>query len=287
MMADFYVPGSNTVMDRMNLESKFRISMTEETYIEFKFILKTARRKIGLSDNQSVCPPYPLQPLLIQIANLCTKGCSIYYRFLRKKVSLKTTLKDREDKWHQELSCTLGIDFWNSLYSRTANIKNENRIKWLQFQINRNSLYTNVKVNKFNFQVSPYCTFCRLTDSNNLNLELISHLFHGCTYVQNFWNEVKDWLLTTNINLNIDVKTILFGDMNNDINSVTNSVILYAKYFIWKSRLKNQSLLFTSFLRYLRYNIECLRDAFILENHVEKFTPWTSLYDSIIALLSE
>ena len=105
-----------------------------------KYIIKIAFRNLGLNDDHGIVTNYPTQPLLIHVLNLTKKGCNLYGRLLKKKNNLGRTMTKSENKWHNELNCTFGINFWNMTYALTANIKNENKIKWFQFQINRNSL---------------------------------------------------------------------------------------------------------------------------------------------------
>ena len=166
-MSDFYHPGTKITLDRVDFQRKYDVSLSEETYLEFKYIFQLAQSNLGIIDNSLVSTFYPHQPLLIGIANLVQKGCNVYYKILRKKINLGTTLSVREEKWHNELNCTFSIDFWNKTYNLTSNIKNDNKLKFLQYQINRNSLYTNYRVNKFKNDISPYCTFC--SGSQNLN----------------------------------------------------------------------------------------------------------------------
>ena len=127
---------------------------------------------------------------MIKIINLAKKGCSSYTKLLRKKKNLTTNLAGRENRWHLELQRNYGVDFWNKTYYLTASIKNENKMKFFQFQINRNSLFTNYKVNKFKQHVSPLCSFCSHIDGFT-ERELVSHLFFFCDLVLNLWQEVK------------------------------------------------------------------------------------------------
>ena len=76
---------------------------------------------------------------------------------LYNTINLGTILAQRESKWHTELNCSFGSDFWNRTHSLAAGIKNENKMKFLQYQINRNSLFTNYRVNKFKNHKSPNC----------------------------------------------------------------------------------------------------------------------------------
>ena len=120
---------------------------------------------------------------------------------------MNTTLGDRETKWHQELNCILGTDYWNKVYSLTASIKNGNKMKFLQYHINRNSLFTNYKVNKFKNNISPFCSFCTGVDENiQPYFEHISHLFYDCSFVFKLWQDVASWISTFNFDIPLDKK---------------------------------------------------------------------------------
>lgn len=164
-------------------------------------------RSVGLNCNSFIKTFLPYQPLLINIVNLTKKGCSVYCKFLKKRSNLNTTLAERENKWHRELNCTFGSSFWNKTYTLAADIKNENKIKWFQFQINRNSLFTNYKVNKCKPNISPQCTFCSHLDEFS-HTELVSHLFD---FALKLWQELKHWLVTLNLNLPLNRAKLLFG----------------------------------------------------------------------------
>ena len=87
-MSDFYYPGTSVLYTRAELETTYEINLSEETYIEVQFIFRLARRKIGLNDIYTLTTFCPFQPFLIHLANITKKGCSPYYRFLRKKINL-------------------------------------------------------------------------------------------------------------------------------------------------------------------------------------------------------
>ena len=128
-MSDFYRPGTNILLTKTELEEKFDIIMSEELYIELGYIFKNTCRSLGLVDSFSPLTNLPSQPLLIKIANIVKKGCNAYYRFLRKTINMSINLADREGRWHNELGCIYGVDYWNKIYVLTAGIKNENKMK--------------------------------------------------------------------------------------------------------------------------------------------------------------
>ena len=282
-MADFFDPQTGTLLSRAEMERKFKIVFNDETHLEFQYILRIARISLGLNDNDQVPVFQPFQPLLINIANLSTKGCSNYYRILRKKSNLSTTLGERETKWHQELNSILGTEYWNKVYSLTASIKNENKIKFLQYQINRNSLFTNYKVNKFKNNISPFCSFCTGADGNNQqHFERISHLFYDCYFVFKLWEDVVKWIRIFNFDIPLEKKKIIFGIQEQNISSVPNYLILCVKYFIWKSKFQGQHPTLNLFKIYLKNKLKDLKNACLYENKNSKFEPWSSIYESVL-----
>ena len=100
-------------------------------------------------------------------------------------------------------------------------------MKWLQFQINRNCLFTNYRVNKFKPYIAPYCTYC--SPLGQSNLELVSHLFWECDLALKLWQEVRNWLIKFDINLPLDRKRLLFGIHTESSNSILDFIILATK----------------------------------------------------------
>ena len=199
VLSDFYKPNTNKLFSKQELESRFELNIPENTYTELRFIINSAVQKVGLRPENLPIIQLPQQPLLVNIATLTKKGCRPYYRMLNKKKNLANALVERELKWHNELGKTFGVQFWNNCYAFTSSIKNDNKIKWQQYQIVRNCQFTNKRVHKFKNNVSPLCTYCGLVE------ETISHLYFDCSLVSNFWQELHGWLGSLNINFLISI----------------------------------------------------------------------------------
>ena len=196
-------------------------------------------------------------------------------------------MSDRENKWHQELGQVYSKEFWNKSYKLTSEILYDNKIKWLQFQICRNSVYTNYKINKFNSQVPSFCTFCLHKDPNSQNFELVSHLFVQCEVVQSLWSGVRHWVESLGIILPLDTTSLLFGFHEQPITSITNYVILTIKFYIWVSRIKDQNLFLTAYQFYLYHRLDELKNAFIYDKKDHNFDPFVTLYNTLHVLLHE
>ena len=286
-VTDFFHPNTGKFKTRDELENSMKCIIDMETLTEFHYILNNSRSNVGLPLNTIAVTPFPYQPLLISIANSVKSGCSSYYRFMRSKSSMNSSMSERESKWHQELGCVFSKEFWSRTYKFTSEIVFDNKMKWIQFQICRNSLYTNYKVNKFNRQVSPYCTFCLQRDIDTQNLELVSHIFGQCEVVHGLWAEVRHWVGSLGIILPLDITSLIFGFHEQPITSATNYVILTVKYYIWVSRLKNQNLFLTAYQWYLFKKLDELKNAFIYAKKENIFDPYVILFDSLYAILQE
>ena len=159
-LSDFYHPNTTILKSRDEFEHSMKCVIDNETYRSLLEVMKATLRSLGLSESFAIATYHPFQPLLISIVLALRKGCRTYYKLMRNTSKPGYRLSAREEKWHSELNSTFSAIFWSKTYQMTGNIRNENQIKWPQFQIHRNSLYTNYRVNKFNQEVSKYCIFC-------------------------------------------------------------------------------------------------------------------------------
>ena len=282
-IADFYINGTNIFASKHELERKYDIEISEENLRELHYIITTTRQRVGVKPNVGTEPYYPTQPLLINILNLTKTGCIVYYRLLRKKQNLRNDTTDRETRWHNELGTVYGVDFWAKTYFLAANIKFENRIKWLQFQINRNSLFTNYKVNKFKPNISPLCTFCGHQE-NFPRFELVSHLFYDCDYILNLWQNIRNWLATLGTIIPLERAKLLFGVHNEQSNSVINYIILSAKSYIWKAKFTTKNLALIDFQKFLYHKLSEIKNIFNLMGKENEFESWNVIYNFLSRL---
>ena len=276
-ISDFYKNGSSNKLSRVELENTFRVMISDETLIEMHFIIDTSFRALGLNVKNFKSPHLPCQPLLINVLNMSKKGCSVYSKFLKKKKNLNSPVVERETKWHTELQTVFSINFWNKTYTLTSEIKFENKIKWMQYQIVRNSLFTNYKVHKFKPHISPLCTLCSDVENPPHN-ELVSHIFWDCLVTQQFWQGLTRWLGTLGVQIIFDRKIVLFGIHDKCINAKENFIILVSKYFIWKAKFTNKDLSLDLFKKYLFNKIDDLKNALTYADNDNQFNQWHDIY---------
>ena len=229
--------------------------------------------------NESIFVTLPSQPLLISILNLTKTGCGAYNRLLDKKSNLNRPQTKSEGKWHIELQCTFSIEFWNKTYTLAANIKNDNRLRWFQYQINRNSLFTNYRVNKFKNHISPLCIFCSHFAGVPHHNELVSHLFFECDFVLALWQQVRGWLETLDIGLELNRAQLLFGIHVENSQSVKNFIIITVKHYIWKTKFQSTALSLNEYQNFLKIKLDDIKNAYIYQGKGINFDNWSVIYN--------
>ena len=150
-ISDFFRPCSNEIMNKNEFCNMYNVDVTEDDYIEIRFIINLAFQKLKLRSTRVLPAVKPFKPLLIDIALSAKRGCSLYYKLIRKSKDMSNNMVIREQKWHMELNQTFSISFWEKARQLCASINFENPLKWLQFQVH------------FIRNVNPECYYCQFT----------------------------------------------------------------------------------------------------------------------------
>ena len=276
IIGHLFKPGTNILMSKELLETTYNIAVDEASYVELRYIINTAFTKHNLKQQDVPTVLLPMQTLLVNIANITTKGCNQYYGLLRKAKAVKNVLQSRQDKWHEELGHIYSTQFWRTTYQALPFIRYDNRLKWLQFQIVRKCLFTNFRVNKFKTHISPLCTYCRVEN------ETISHLFFLCPITLTFLNQARDFFEELGVKINLDLSTIIFGNKEEKYDSVDNQIILWLKAFVWSNKFKNSHLSMSIFKTVFMNRLHEVKElAQFYENCKDIFKCWTLIYNKL------
>ena len=142
---------------------------------------------------------------------------------------------------------------WEFYYQLGHKLKLKNKVKEFQFKILHKYLPTNRLLYLMNKIDSDRCTFCFLYS------QTILHLFCQCLPVRSLWfalqNKIK---MTLGIDTDFSEKTIIFGmfkKSNLDMYDKINKIIVYVKYYIFRSNISKIELCFDSLMSYLEH--EC------------------------------
>ena len=272
-ISDFFYPCTNQIMDKNDFCNKYNLQVNENYYIEMRFIINLALQKLKLPLHKVGYEIRPSKPLLIDIALGTSNCCSFYYKIIRNSKNISNNMAKREQKWHTELNTQFSITFWERTRKLCASINFENPLKWLQFQIIRNSLQTNLIVSHFVRTVNPECHYCQISP------ETISHLYWFCQIVNNFICEICLFICSSGIDFNPTRTEFLFGYLDKNYNTPKNYLTLWMKKFIWKCKFKGEnSLSVTGFKNYLLQVLRDLKKMYEKNDKPANFVEWNDLY---------
>ena len=144
-------------------------------------------------------------------------------------VSRKNIIIEYVDKWEQELNCDLPLEDLYQQFRGIYCVTNSAKLRSFQFNIlHYTSLVLNEYVFKKKHRNTKLSTFC------NVQVETLTHFFWECILVQSFWRDVLEIIpkvcYVNPKDCKINVRNILFNEVHNTKDNVTNFIILVAKY---------------------------------------------------------
>ncbi len=248
--------GKWVLMSNDQIWGRYGRNIRENELVELRYIFSTTLNSVQINDNKRI--NFPIQPTILSLIHLTKKGCSKWTQLLKWRLyNNNENRNEQEHKWENKLGNIQGPFFWNRYYRYAKSISYDNKIKWLQHQIMRNSLKTNYIVAKFIDNFSPLCSFCiEFT-------EKIEHLFWDCRIVQHFLNEVRTHFnIAWSLQLALNKKMLLFGKNLEHPSSPTNLLLHHVKRYIWQTRCLKAPLNFNNFVGWYRREIDLIKKAF-------------------------
>ena len=274
-LSDLFYPGTNKIMEWAHFCERYAVNISFDKFLDIRYILKLSIQKLNLPNVRLHCASFPQKPFLIDMAMCTTKGCSMYYKILTKKSILSNKIAVRESKWHEELCTKFSIHFWKNLRSLCASINFDNKLKWLQFQIIRNSLQTNYIVSHFKRSVSKECQYC--SQSN----ELVSHLFWTCHIVNSFLDDIYMFFAEIDFEYSPSKAQMLFGFHDLPFSHPKNYISLIIKKYIWTTKFRSCQLNVSRFKGLLKSYIVDLKYIFDMKNVPQQFNEWNIIFDAL------
>ena len=146
---------------------------------------------------------------------------------------------------------------WEDVFKMPYIMPVDNHIRDLQYKILFRITATNKLLYQMGIKNNPNCPICFLS------VHTVEHLFYECNTTKNFWVTLSYmWkMYIHNKNFNIGLSDIIFGYnlQNFEGTKSLNTVILQAKYYIYKSFLKEKAATITGFLSYLNQYVNIRR----------------------------
>ena len=176
------------------------------------------------------------------------------------------------NKWDQ----TPGLQInWNEVFKYSYYIE-EVKLKWFQIKINHRIIVTNKILSKMGVSQSDNCNFCEVEKDS------ILHYLWECIQVQEFWSRLLQWIKSKCKHcdkVRLTTELILFGkDNKNKTDKALDTIILNAKYFIYKCRINKIKPTIENFQRELKNIIQCEKYSYYIQMKENKFENKWKLY---------
>ena len=160
--------------------------------------------------------------------------------------------------------------------SNLHNIK-EIKLRDFQFKINNRILVANTFLFEIKKKETSLCSYC------NQEAETITHLLFSSEIASNFWKNLKQWIeRKANINLQIDLKNIIFSSPSQVLLSY---ILTVAKYNIYKSKFYKEEVSLKGLESFLKFKF--LNEMYIakINDRLDRFLGnWSSLYKYMITI---
>ena len=254
-------------LDRMELNRKYFINLDFLSFSKIRKSILSAEQKIGNSilDTNISSIAQPRLPLLFKMSLEQPKGCSFFYQVLQCQVNKVRITQRGENRWQEKLGATFSITFWDQIYKITQKLLIPNKQIWTQIQINKYLLPTNYSVNIYDKNVSPQCSFCA-KHPENLHI-----LMWSCEVVQEFWQMIKNCITNFHPNFVLNRKEAIFGDVSSPGDSVINTMLALARYFIYQQKFTSKCLDEVRFMLYARDHLELIHRTKKAKNQGDNF----------------
>ena len=135
---------------------------------------------------------------------------------------------------------------------------NHSKLRSFQILLLHNTIVANKKIKQYKIKQHDRCTFCDLEQENTF------HLFYQCSYVQQFYIQVQNYINTLLPFIHLDdlmsARKIFFNKIIDNPSSVVNLPYLVAKYHVHRKRCAG-----------LLPNIKAYQQEVILMRNIEKY----------------
>ncbi len=169
----------------------------------------------------------------------------IYWEYIREISEIPKAEKKWEEYLHRENF------IWQEYYYIPFTSCKETYIQTFQYKIFHRFFPCRYTLSLWYKDQDPYCICC-----NNRCIDLLEHYFYFCPEVYSFWQSLTRWWSNIyEITIPLDVISVIFGIANHDNDHVINFMnlcILYAKWFIYCIKNKEEKLFFLNYVKMLK-----------------------------------
>ena len=198
---------------------------------------------------------------------------------VREMFQKDNELPTASTKWNSELP---SLD-WRAIFKHSIKVTPDPQLKWFQARIIHRILPTKKYLHLCKLTHSPLCVFC------NRNIETLIHLFWDCYFVNTFWKDLVKLLQEKCAHcdiFNLCQELVIFGSTKKIYtDKAMDSIILYAKMYVYKCKLQEKMPQLEHFMPELKYRTSVEKILAIKSSKLSVFNEKWKLYSNILKLV--
>ena len=252
-------------MNFEQFEREYKIKSNFVTYHGLINAIKTNINKQYNTCTKELNIQYPNLPPTIRIFYRNTKGSKDIYKAFIYNKTRDIPVPSSTVKWNNAFN--LSSNEWKKIFKLPFNITTDSKLLWFQSRINHRILGTNWLLNKIH-NTNKLCYFCKR------HVETIEHLFWDCQHIKTFLDKFQHTIHNYNIsdnNFNLTRIKFIFRNYLQNTLIAENSIILWIKYYIFKTKCNNHELSINGLQNYLKYNFQTIKYINATTGKLNKF----------------
>lgn len=168
-----------------------------------------------------------------------SRFCYLYYAN-KEKVSNSALVTI----WNNNLKIRLTTKDLSRLFVKIKTISKCTKLQFFQYRLLIKALTTNVRVAKWDQNVSDKCTFCQTSAETTL------HLFWECPMVKKLWKAFTKWCVHFySVNIQFTAEMVLLCNYIGRKARLINFLILIIKFYIYKTKVQGGILNFQTMVK--------------------------------------
>ncbi len=269
-------------LDHTELSQKYKLSCNFLSLLQVRQCIPYEWRQ-NLKHKDNLSPKSQNSQILVNINGsikpiIKIKCKDIYWHLINNDKHIPSAVR----KWPEifPLFKTASDEVWTRIWELPFQTTRETKIPSFQYKL----IHRTIACNKWLFDIkikdSSKCTFCDEEDS-------ITHYFLYCNKVKEFWDHWHNWwtyITETDFSKgDATAECILFGyPGDDDIISVLNYCVLYAKYFIHTMKMSGKNDLdLYHYLRVLKQKMLMEKQVCIKTGNSNLFNKFKVINDSL------
>ena len=249
-------------MSSRQMQSIYDIQVDELSYNSIISAIPRSWKKVITNNRQENVEELECASNFSQMLEM-PKWSQIVYNQINRD---NTALNKLRSMWTKKLQNEIVLEEIQNAFINIKKITEVVKHRSFQFRLLQNIIYLNDRLIHFGKASSDRCTQC------NAAKETITHLFFECSITKNIFQKIQEYCeLEYGVNMNYDLKTVIFNTVDDKPRSFINLVILVAKFMIYSFRCRNKKVTSNTIVQKIEFIHSMEHKKALSEGNIKKY----------------